>query len=256
MTLFNQKYGIIPACDFSKMSDLENLVKSTCEIEGIVGYKIGAILGLKYGLQDVVETISSLTELPIIYDHQKFGTDIPDICGGEILEIFKHAGLDSIIIFPQAGPETLRTSILGSDNPKFKDTVKGCLNVGLTPIVGGEMTHNRYIVSDGGYIADKSPEQMYLDAAKLGVEYFVVPGTKIDKMKKYSSLLGKTLKNKTPKFMFPGLGKGYQGGDIIEAFNAVKPFSGYAIIGRSIYASDNIKESAERYSKIVLDLLD
>jgi orotidine-5'-phosphate decarboxylase len=73
MTLFNQKYGIIPACDFTKMSDLENLVKSTCEIEGIVGYKIGAILGLKYGLQSVVETISSLTELPIIYDHQKFG---------------------------------------------------------------------------------------------------------------------------------------------------------------------------------------
>ncbi len=251
MDIFNLKYGLIPACDVNQLEDLKRLVKSTCTIDGIVGYKVGAILGLKYGLPSVVETISTYTNLPIIYDHQKFGTDIPEICGGDMLLVFKDAGINIVIIFPQAGPETLKATIIGSDDPKLKDTVKGCYNLGLTPIVGGEMTHRKYIASDGGYLMDDAPERMYLDAAKLGVEYFVVPGTKTDKMKKYSSLLSNVLN--APKFLFPGIGREYQGGDIIEAFDAVKPFSSYAIVGRAIYAAKDIKEAAERLCSIAVN---
>ncbi|MCD4845167.1 MAG: orotidine 5'-phosphate decarboxylase [Methanosarcinales archaeon] len=249
MDLFNLKYGIIPACDVKLLDDLEDLVKSTCNIKGIVGYKVGAILGLKYGLPAIVETISTYTNLPIIYDHQKFGTDIPDICGGDMLEVLKEAGINIVIIFPQAGPDTLKAAIVGSIDPKLKDTVKGCYKFGLSPIVGGEMTHNKYIESDGGYLTNEAPERMYLDAAKLGVEYFVVPGTKVEKMKKYRLMLSKASKN--PKFLFPGIGRDYQGGDIIEAFNAVKPFSSYAIVGRAIYAADDIKESTERLCEVI-----
>ena len=249
MELFNQKYGIIPACDVKRLEDLEKLVKSTCDIEGIVGYKVGAILGLKYGLPSVVKTISTYTDLPIIYDHQKFGTDIPDICGGDMLEVLKDAGINIVIIFPQAGPETLKTAIVGSDDPKLKDTVKGCYNFGLTPIVGGEMTHARYLEIDGGYLTNEAPERMYLDAAELGVEYFVVPGTKVDKMNKYCKLLSTVVSN--PKFLFPGIGRDYQGGDVIEAFNAVKPFSSYAIVGRAIYAAEDMTEAAERLCEAI-----
>ena len=35
--LFHLKYGIIPACDVKSLSELENLVKLTADIEGIVG---------------------------------------------------------------------------------------------------------------------------------------------------------------------------------------------------------------------------
>lgn len=249
MKIFKSKYGIIPACDVKSLDHLEKLVESTCSEEGIVGYKIGAILGLKYGLPSIVEKIKLYTDLPIIYDHQKFGTDIPDICGGDMLEVFKDAGINIIIIFPQAGPETLKTTLIGSDDPKLKDTVKGCHNFGLIPMVGGEMTHNRYIASEGGYLMDDAPERMYIDAAKLGVEYFVVPGTKVEKMKKYRSLLAKAVKN--PKFLFPGIGREHQGGDITEAFNAVKPFSSYAIVGRSIYSAKDMKEAAGRLCDII-----
>lgn len=252
MKIFNSKHGIIPACDVKSLEHLEKLVESTCTEEGIVGYKIGAMLGLKYGLSSVVEKIKSYTDLPIIYDHQKFGTDIPDICGGEMLEIFKNAGVNIVIIFPQAGPETLKVTLIGSDDPKLKDTVKGCYHFGLTPIVGGEMTHSKYIASEGGYIADDALERMYLDAAKLDVEYFVVPGTKADKMKKYRSLLAKASKN--PKFLFPGIGREHQGGDIVEAFNAVKPFSSYAIVGRSIYAANDMKEASKRLCDVILNI--
>lgn len=251
MKIFNSTYGIIPACDVKNLNDLERLIKGTCDIQGIVGYKIGAILGLKYGLTDIVNSVSSFSDLPIIYDHQKFGTDIPDICGGDMLEVIKDSGIRSVIIFPQAGPETLKATIIGSDDPKLKDTVKGCYNFGLTPIVGGDMTHSKYIASEGGYLTDDAPERMYLDAAKLGVEYFIVPGTKIDKMKKYRSLLSKTLNE--PKFLFPGIGREYQGGDIIEAFDAVKPFSSYAIVGRAIYAAKDIKETAERLCSVAIN---
>jgi len=241
MRIFNLKYGIIPACDLKTIDDLEKLVEFTCNIEGIVGYKIGAILGLKYSLKTIVDRISSHTDLPIIYDHQKLGTDIPEICGVDMLEVCKDAGVDAVIIFPQSGYETL------------KSTVEGCVKLDLVPIVGGEMTHKNYLVKDGGYIANNAPKRMYLDAAKLGVEYFVIPGTKVDKMKEYRLLLEKIIK---PKFLFPGIGKEYQGGDILKAFEAVSSLSSYAIVGRAIYAAKNIREAAKRLCEVVRSFSD
>lgn len=237
MELFRFKYGIIPACDVKNLNDLKKIIEETSDIEGIGGYKIGAILVLKYGLSVVCEKISSNTDLPIIYDHQKLGTDIPDVCGGDMLEICKDAGVHAVIIFPQSGPETL------------KSTIAGCYHFGLIPIVGGEMTHEKYLINEGGYISDNAPERMYLDAAELNVEHFVIPGTKVDKMEKYRLLLEKIIKE--PKFLFPGIGKEYQGGDIIAAFEAVKPLPSYAIVGRAIYAAKNIREAAERLCKAI-----
>lgn len=237
MKLFKSRYGIIPACDVMDIGDLEEIVKKTCDIEGIVGYKVGAILALKYGLSEICKKISSHADLPIIYDHQKLGTDIPEISGGDMLKVCKEAGVDAVIIFPQSGPETLKATVIASENEK------------LTPIVGGEMTHNKYLKSEGGYIADDAPERMYMDAAKLGVEHFVIPGTKVEKMRKYRLLLERELKE--PKFLFPGIGREYQGGDIVAAFKTVKPFPSYAIVGRAIYAAKDIREAAERLSKAI-----
>ncbi|KAB2946604.1 MAG: hypothetical protein OIN84_13420 [Candidatus Methanoperedens sp.] len=244
------RHGIIPACDVTTLKDLEKLIKETYDVDGIVGFKIGALLGLKYGLHNVVKVIIRYSDLPIIYDHQKYGTDIPEICGSGVLEVCKDAGINSIIIFPQAGPETLKVTIEGSKDSNLKEPIRGCNGYGLTPIVGGDMTHKRYLVSDGGFISDDAPEKMYNDAAKLGVEYFVIPGTKIDKMKKYCNQLKKLVKS--PKFMFPGIGKDYQGGDIVNAFEAVNPFNGYAIVGRELYKSDNINNTAKKLGDIAL----
>lgn len=249
MKLFELRHGIIPACDVLGIEELEQIVEKTCDIEGVVGYKVGAILALKYGLSKVCEKISSRTDHPIIYDHQKFGTDIPEICGGNMLKVCREAGVDAVIVFPQSGPETLRVALIGSENEKLKDTVKGCFKFGLMPIVGGEMTHNKYLRSEGGYIANDAPERMYIDAARLGVEHFVIPGTKIEKMRKYRLLLKKELEE--PKFLFPGIGREYQGGDIVAAFDTVKPFPGYAIVGRAIYAAKDIREAAERLCKAI-----
>lgn len=229
MDIFDDKYGLIPACDVTGLNQLITLVKETCSLKFIQAYKIGAKLVTLEGAKNVVREIRRLTDLPVIYDHQKYGNDIPDLSGGNILESLKEAGIDVLIIFPFAGIETLRA------------TIEGCRRAKLVPIVGGEMTHTGFLFSEGGYIADDAPAKIYRDAANLGVDVFVVPGTKINKIKQYARVIGEIVPN--PRLMFPGVGKG-QGGDIAEAFKSAFPHKCSAIVGRGIYAARDIGAAA------------
>lgn len=241
MDLFSSKYGIVPACDVSSIASLTALVEATFDLDFIQGYKIGMELVVKERVNEVTTAIRKYTDLPIIYDHQKFATDIPDVCSGRILDILKEAGIDALILFPLSGIETLEA------------TINRCKSLGLTPIVGGEMTHKGYLVQEDGYIADDSPGRMYVDAASMNAKYFIVPGTRIESMKKYRLQLEEILPN--PAFLFPGVGKG-QGGDIVAAFEAVRPLSAYAIVGRGIYAEDDSREAARRLWNSVESQLD
>ena len=200
-----------------------------------MGYKIGFTLGLKYGLSRLSEIIGKYTNLPIIYDHQKAGTDIPQM-GKNFAEVCKEGGVQGVIIFPQAGPNTEQafiTSIMDS---------------GLNPIVGGEMTHPGYLQSEGGFLRTDAPQEMYKIGAEEGAEYFVVPGNRIEKIKKYREVLSEIIN--IPKFCFPGIGR--QGGDIVKAFEATGGFPAYAIIGSGIYKQENMEEAASKYCKEAL----
>jgi orotidine-5'-phosphate decarboxylase len=188
-------------------------------------------LGLAHGLKATVDVVRGLTDAPVIYDHQKFGTDVPAVCGGAVVSVFAEAGLSAVIIFPEAGIRTLEASVAA---------VKAA---GLVPIVGGEMTHPGYLSSDGGYIEPNAPMRMYEDAARLGVQHFVVPGTHADSMIRYKDRLSALVD--APAFMFPGIGRG-QGGDIVEAFRAVLPAPAYAIVGRGISEEQDKRGAAER----------
>jgi len=57
--------------------------------------------------------------LPIIYDHQKYGADIPELSGGNILEEFKKTGIDGLIIFPFAGIKTLEALLKDAGEPSL-----------------------------------------------------------------------------------------------------------------------------------------
>ena len=234
--LFHLEYGIIPACDVSSISELENLVKETADLEGIVGYKLGFSLGLSHGLRTVVDIIEKQTDLPIVYDHQKAGTDIP-----QMAELFaqtcKASGITGVIIFPQAGPVTEEAFI----NALF--------NADLIPLVGGEMTHPKYLGKDGGFIRDESVEEMYLTGARNGVTYFIGPGNKPERINHYVKLL----KNVVPKPMFcmPGIGR--QGGDIKSVFEATEGIPAYGIIGSAIYKASNIRAAAKRFCDEALE---
>lgn len=219
---FGHKYGIIVACDVTSLEELRELVRETHDVEGLTGYKTGKLLGLRFGLNKVSEIVRQFTNKPIIYDHQKAGTDIPYI-GDEYAELLREADIDAAIIFPQAGPETEEAY------------VKSLKEYDVEPIVGGEMTHQGYLEKEGGFLRNHAPEEMYVKAAESGVEIFVAPGNRTEALRKWTDLISEKIHE--PIFTSPGFGR--QGGDVKEGIEAVRDVNEsagfHAIIGSGIY---------------------
>lgn len=229
MSIIKLERSIIPACDVPNLEALEKLVRETCSVKGVGGYKIGFEVVIPFGMKKVVETIRHHTNLTIIYDHQKAGTDIPDT-GEKFMKACK--GVDAVILFPQAGPETER---------KWIEAAK---NEGLGVIIGGEMTHPKYLENDGGFILNSAPKMIYEIAASLGVRDFVVPGNKPERILEYKKMLES--RGIKPVFYSPGMIT--QGGDISEAARAAGE-NWHAIIGRALYQSEDIRKKAEEFTK-------
>lgn len=217
--------SVIPSCDV-ELETYERIIKETADIDGVGGYKIGFFLGLECGLSKIVEITRKYTDKPIIYDHQKAGTDIPDL-GKIFAKRCSKAGVDAIIIFPQSGPETERVWIEAAKEE----------NLGV--IVGGLMTHPKYKRSEGGYLADEAILEMYTLAADLGVTDFVVPGNKLEDIRKIKEVLEES--GITPTFYAPGFVA--QGGEITEAAKVAGNYW-HAIVGRGIYKTNDMKKAA------------
>ncbi len=223
--LIRHKKSIIPSCDVATLEELRKLVLATCNVAGIGAYKIGFELVIPFGMEKVVSEIRKITKLPIIYDHQKAATDIPEM-GEKFVSACKD--VDAIILFPQAGPKTEEAWIKAVQ--KAKKTV----------IVGGEMTHEGYLAQSGGYLSNDAPKRIYELAASLGVTDFVVPGNKPEKMLTYRKLLES--KGIKPIFYSPGLIA--QGGSITAGAKAAGE-RWHAIVGRGIYGAKDMKRAAE-----------
>jgi len=59
--------GIIPALDLDDAERLKRIVAATCEVEGVVGYKLGAVIALRLGLGPAIDAVRQLTDLPVLY---------------------------------------------------------------------------------------------------------------------------------------------------------------------------------------------
>lgn len=224
-----KKRSIIVAADVNDLSNLKNLVQKTAKIAGIGGYKIGFSLALKYGLAKVVKFIRTYTAKPIIYDHQKGGTDIPEM-GQNFAKVCKRAGVDAIILFPFGGIKTEETWI------------KACQKEGLAVLIGAQMTQEGFLEAEGGFITNKGPEKIFTIAAKFGVHDFVVPGNKVEFVKKYKKLLTELLGENNFSLYAPGFIS--QGGQISETGKAAGKFW-HAIIGRAIYEANDPEKAAK-----------
>ena len=228
MPIIKLKKSIIPSCDVDSLEKLSKLVKATCSVKGIGAYKIGFELVIPFGIEKVVNAIRKITKSPIIYDHQKAGTDIPEM-GDKFMKACKL--VDAVILFPQAGPATEVAWIKAAQQAK--------MNV----IIGGEMTHQAYLKSAGGFIEDNAPKRMHEIAAGMGVTDFVIPGNKPEKAMEYACLIKNKIEN--PVFYSPGLIA--QGGKISDL--AKKLNSWHAIIGRGIYDARDMRKTAEELTK-------
>lgn len=217
--------SVIPACDVP-FDILPKLVKETSDLPGIGGYKIGAALCLSVGLPAVVEAIRSATDKPIIYDHQKAGTDIPDTAE-YFMAVLAANGVDKVILFPQAGPATQRAWTAAAEHEN------------LDVIVGGLMTHKSYLAPEG-YLRQNAPGEMYRNAAASGVNNFVVPGNQPSAIIAIRSEIEKHAS--APVFYAPGFIR--QGGKISDAALAAGG-RWHAIVGRGIYEAPDMRAAAE-----------
>ena len=214
-------FKLIPALDVTEIAEVERIARAVGNNPMVYGFKVGFSLGLTHGLAPVVEAIRKFSNLPVIYDHQKAATDIPDT-GTLFARTLSRAGIDEAILFPQAGPATLTAWIKALRDEKLKI------------IVGGLMTHPAYRVSEGGFIEDAAIEKIYSTAVENGVSAFVVPLTKPEAVEK---IVDKVPFPAQTEFYSPGFGR--QGGDP-KQFSRIGCH--YLIVGRALIQAPNAEE--------------
>ena len=232
----NIRIYLVLYCNFSEISKLEEIVEATNDLEFVVGYKVGAELAISSRIKDIVATIKKYTNLPVIYDHQKFGSDDPKFSGGSFLETLKDAGVDGLVIFPHGGVGSLEAA------------TKKCLGLDILPIIGGDMVHDGYTEEEGGYIDGAAPQKMYIDGANFGAKHFVIPCTRLDRMRIYCHRLGNMVNN--PILFITGVGV-ETCDDLVKACEIVKQYHSYAIIGREISDEKDYRKAAEKIWKIL-----
>jgi orotidine-5'-phosphate decarboxylase len=214
--------GIVLAADVTSLEELRGLVALAASHEQVVGVKVGATLALRHGLPAVIAEIRGAGSLWAIYDHQKAGSDIPDL-GMPFCRACAEAGADAVIIFPHAGPRTL------------KAFVSAAQALQLRPIVGLAMTHPAYFVSEGGYMADESAKEACSLAVEMGVREFVVPGTKPALLE--ALIAGPLALVDRPSLFMPGFGR--QGGTIRAIGAMTRRMNFFPIVGSAVYAASD-----------------
>jgi orotidine-5'-phosphate decarboxylase len=226
--------SVIPACDVNSMGKLMQLVLATSTVSGIGAYKIGLELVIPYGLKELVQMIRDISALPIIYDHQKGGTDIPEL-GAKFARAVKSAGVDAVILFPFGGAKTER------------EWIKACQGEGLVVLVGGHMTQAEFLESEKGFISNKAPEQIYGLAADWNVRNFVVPGNKVEFVDYYRLLFENMVGEGNFTLYAPGFVD--QGGEVSKT-GKVAGKNWHAIVGGGIYNAGGVEQMKEAAVKL------
>jgi orotidine-5'-phosphate decarboxylase len=222
-------HGILIALDMESLNQMRRVVEQTTAVEGIVGYKVGLTATLRLGLGGAVKSLRSVTDLPLIYDHQKAGPDVPDMAP-KFSATCKEAGVDGLILFPIAGPRAV-VEFAGSAYVNR-----------LLPIVGGDLPFPDYNASGGGYVIDDALDKIFRKAIEIGVDHFVIPGNTAAKVAHHAGWLVEKIER--PALFIPGIGA--LGGSIAEAFSAASGCDLYAVVGRAIYDAANPAEAARR----------
>src|SRR3989344_1828628 len=227
--LVPQERSVEIAADVSDVIEFDQLLINTHDVEGIIGYKVGLVLGLYLGLPEVVNVAREYTNKNIIYDHQKAGNDIPAM-GTEFAKVCRLSRVDAVILFPFGGKATQEAWI------------KAAQDNGLHVLVGGHMTQPNFLASEEGYVADDAPDRIYRLGAELGVRDFVVPGNKLEYVVHYKELLEEILGEGNFDLHAPGFIT--QGGELSEfAKQAGRRYHG--IVGSAIYKAADQNAAAK-----------
>ncbi|MCL4378733.1 MAG: hypothetical protein M1409_10240 [Actinobacteria bacterium] len=214
MEIFNLKNGVLIDINDPEKSNIEDIVAITKEFNYIAGYRLGTRPIIKNGLRDIVNLIKKQTSKPLIYDHQKFGNEIPEICSGCILDDIKDSGIDGIVILPLAGKKV------------FESIINKCNKINLLPVVCGDLSYPGYFSSEGGYIDNNTQQKIYIDAANLGVSHLIMSCNRIERIKIYCHQLNAIIDQL--KIFFTAIGS-TECKELSDACSQIKQNKEYAI---------------------------
>jgi len=159
--IIKAKRSLILDCDFG--TDLyEMIARDASGLDRVGGYRVGPRVGLAYGLSKAVENIRKYDSKPIIYEQT--GIDTME-SGMEFIRALRKAGVDAVIIFPQAGHEAERVWI------------EAALERDLGVIIGRPASRHKCLKSEGGYLMDNALLKTALNAADSGVRDFAISGS-------------------------------------------------------------------------------
>lgn len=226
---FPGRVGIVVALDSEKVEDSLRVVEATTGVEGVVGYKLGLTVVLRLGLAGAVAKLRGATDLPIVYDHQKAGPDVPDMAV-KFCTTCREAGVDALILFPTAGPRAVDGFVGESIRSR------------LLPIVGGDLPFPDYNAAGGGYVVDNALDLIFDRAVALGADHFVVPGNTPDKLRHHAARLCTRID--LPTFFVPGIGP--LGGTLADAVKAAPGCRVFGVVGRAVYAVPDPRKAAQQ----------
>ena len=151
---------IIPALDIG-MEEALALVKKLEPVEDLLaGYKVGSLLVYVNGI-NILKEIKGKTDVPIIYDGQKLGTDIPEIVIDQV-NLLSSTGVDQLIVCPMGGGgETLRVF------------TKTCKEKKIEPVCVVKMTHP----GADDFLVSQSHVNIFSAAKHFEIRKFVFPAT-------------------------------------------------------------------------------
>lgn len=229
------KVGIVVALDADSVEECKRVIELTTRVEGVAGYKVGLTTVLRLGLAEAIHQLRAVTELPLIYDHQKAGPDVPDMAA-KFTATARSAGVDGLILFPIAGPR----AVDGFVGEAMKNRV--------LPIVGGDLPFPDYNASGGGYVVDNALDLIFARALALGADHFVVPGNTTAKLMHHAARLRERLEQ--PTFLVPGIGP--LGGTMASVVTAARGARVFGVVGRAVYAA---KDPADAATRLVAEAL-
>lgn len=214
-------HGIIPALDVPTTAAVRDIVAATSSVPGVVGYKLGLATVLDLGLAAAVDLVAGLTDLPIIYDHQKAGLDIPSNATN-----FAHslaaAGVRAAVVFPVAGP---RATV------EYTSAIR---TAGIVPLVGGLLPVPDYTKSSGGWVSDDVLEQIVRIALGNNETHLIVPaGDHVDPVVRVAADFGVR-----PTLFVPGISASGQELAVLSGV-AGRVAGIYPIVGQEVVAADD-----------------
>lgn len=222
------QFGIVPALDVDSIDTACRLVDQLSDIEGIEGYKIGAQLALERGLLEAVTRLQTATSIPLMYDHQKVGLDVPSNAAG-FAACVAAAGVTSVIVFPVAGPTAVQAF------------VGALVDHGLKPIVGAALPIDDYFVSAGGWLDDDVLLRVLDIAVGCGATSVVVPGGRAGTLGSIVTHFGD---GPDLEFLVPGVPT--SPGELGPALAEAGPHRAFAVIGRAICRATDPRSAAQR----------